>query len=49
MDGKENGICELSPCETLEETVQLAKSRKIAQVLVLEDGKNRLLDVEGEA
>ena len=49
VDGKENGICELSPCETLEETVQLAKSRKIAQVLVLEDGKSRLLDVEGEA
>ena len=48
VDGKENGKCELSPCETLEETIQLAQSRKIAQVLVLEGGKSRLLDVEGE-
>lgn len=39
------GACELSPCETLEETIGLAKEKKIGQIIILETGKARVMNV----
>ena len=45
VDGRD-GAWELSPCETLEETVRLAKDRGASHVWVLEGGQSRLVDLE---
>ncbi|MBQ1352239.1 MAG: ATP phosphoribosyltransferase regulatory subunit [Oscillospiraceae bacterium] len=39
------GACELSPCETLEETIALAKEKKMNQIIILETGKARVLNI----
>ena len=39
------GSCELSPCETLEETVALAREKGIGQIVILESGKARVMTV----
>ena len=35
VDGRAAGTCELSPCETLEETLALARKKGAGRVLVL--------------
>ena len=45
VDGRSEGACELSPCRTLESTLKLAREKGAAQVLVLEDGGERLVNV----
>ena len=45
VDGRAGGTCELSPCETLEATLALAREKGAARVLVLEQQGERLVDV----
>ena len=45
VDGRAGGTCELSPCETLEATLSLAREKGAARVLVLEQQGERLVDV----
>ena len=44
-DSRPAGSCELSPCRTLESTLNLAREKGAARVLVLEDGEERWLTV----
>ena len=44
-DSRPAGSCELSPCRTLDSTVNLAREKGAAHVLVLDDGGERWLDV----
>ena len=44
-DSRPAGSCELSPCRTLESTMNLAREKGAARVLVLEDGGERWLTV----
>ena len=39
------GTCELSPCETLEQTLELACEKGAERVLVLEESGERLVEV----
>ncbi len=43
LEEKEPGSCELSSCETLEESLALARSRGCPAVLALEDGEERMV------
>ena len=45
VDGRVAGTCELSPCETLEATLALAKEKGAGRVLVLEPGTERMVEV----
>ncbi len=45
VDGGAEKICELSPCETLEDTLSLARKKGVGQVLVLEEDGERLVRV----
>ena len=45
VDSREAGSCELSPCRTLESTLRLAREKGAVQVLVLEDGKERMVQL----
>ena len=43
VDGRAAGTCELSPCETLEDTLALARAKGAVHVLVLDaDGERRV-------
>ena len=41
VDGQAPGTWELSPCDTLEETLALAREKGAREVLMLEDGTER--------
>lgn len=43
LEQLEPGTCELSSCNTLEETVKLAREKGIERVLILEDGEERVM------
>ena len=45
VDSRPAGSCELSPCRTLESTMNLAREKGAARVLVLEAGGERWLTV----
>ena len=45
VDSRPAGSCELSPCRTLESTLNLAREKGAARVLVLDSGGERWLDV----
>ena len=45
VESSVQGTCELSPCETLEETIALAKEKGISQIVILENGKARVMTV----
>lgn len=45
VDERPAGTCELSPCRTLESTLNLAREKGISTVLVLEHGTERLVGV----
>ena len=45
VDSRPAGSCELSPCRTLESTMNLAREKGASQVLVLENGTGRWLTV----
>jgi ATP phosphoribosyltransferase regulatory subunit len=45
VESSGQGTCELSPCETLEETIALAKEKGISQIIILETGKARVMTV----
>lgn len=45
LDGRAGGSCELSPCESLEESVALARQKGAGAVLTLEGGEERLVRV----
>lgn len=45
VDGRVAGTCELSPCETLEATLALAKEKGAGRVLVLEPGTERMVEI----
>lgn len=45
VDGRAGGTCELSPCRTLESTLNLAREKGAAHVLVLEENGERLVEV----
>ena len=45
VDSHPAGRCELSPCRTLDSTMNLAREKGAVQVLVLEDGAERRLTV----
>ena len=45
VDGRAAGTCELSPCETLEETLALARSKGALHVLVLDADGERMVEV----
>ena len=45
VDGRAAGTCELSPCESLEETISLARSKGARRVLVLEEDGERTVEL----
>lgn len=45
VDGRPAGSCELSPCRTLDSTMNLAREKGAKEVLVLENGTERRLTV----
>lgn len=45
VDARPEGTCELSPCRTLDSTLNLAREKGVGAVLVLEDGNERLVSV----
>ncbi|MBU5435064.1 ATP phosphoribosyltransferase regulatory subunit [Pseudoflavonifractor sp. MSJ-37] len=45
VDGRAAGTCELSPCETLEETLALARRKGAGRVLVLDPDGERTVEV----
>lgn len=45
LDGQPMGTCELSPCRTLSSTMNLAKEKGAAKILVLENTGERWLEV----
>ena len=45
VDSRPAGSCELSPCRTLDSTLNLAREKGAARVLVLESGGERWMDV----
>ena len=45
VDSRPAGSCELSPCRTLDSTLNLAREKGAARVLVLEAGGERWLTV----
>lgn len=45
VDAQPAGTCELSPCRTLESTLNLAREKGAATVLVLENGTERMVEV----
>lgn len=45
VDGRAAGTCELSPCETLEETIDLAMKKGATRVLVLGPGGERMVEL----
>ncbi len=45
VDGRAAGTCELSPCESLEETISLAWSKGARRVLVLEEDGERTVEL----
>ena len=45
VDGRAAGTCELSPCESLEETISLARSKGGRRVLVLEENGERTVEL----
>ena len=45
VDGRAAGTCELSPCESLEETISLARSKGARRVLVLEENGERTVEL----
>ena len=45
VDSRAPGTWELSPCDTLEETLALAREKGAREVLVLEDGTERRVEV----
>ena len=45
VDGRAAGTCELSPCESLEETISLARSKGAQRVLVLEENGERTVEL----
>ena len=45
LDRCEPGTCELSPCRTLDSTLNLAREKGVRRVLVLEKGGERWLEV----
>ena len=45
MDDRAAGTCELSPCETLEQTLELAREKGADRVLVLDGDGERLVEV----
>lgn len=45
VDARLPGVCELSPCTTLEETLTLAREKGAASVLVLEEDGERMVAV----
>lgn len=45
VDSRTGGACELSPCRTLESTLNLAREKGASQVLVLEDDGERVVEI----
>ena len=45
VDDRAAGTCELSPCETLAETEQLAREKGAGLILVLENGTERVVEL----
>ena len=45
VDSRPAGSCELSPCRTLDSTVNLAREKGARQVLLLDGGEERWLAV----
>ncbi|MDE7004670.1 MAG: ATP phosphoribosyltransferase regulatory subunit [Oscillospiraceae bacterium] len=45
VDSRPAGCCELSPCRTVESTLNLAQEKGASRVLVLDDGEERWLTV----
>ena len=45
VDGRVPGTCELSPCESLEASLALAREKGAGRVLVLEPGTERMVEV----
>lgn len=45
VDGQAAGCCELSPCESLEETERLAREKGASRILVLEQGAERMVEL----
>jgi ATP phosphoribosyltransferase regulatory subunit len=47
VDSREAGICQLSPCNSLESTLNLAREKGISKVIVLMGCTREELEVEG--
>lgn len=45
VDSRPAGSCELSPCRTIESTMNLAREKGVAQVLILTDEEERWVEV----